>query len=196
MGATCGGLQTLYNDGIDGIFGYWAYAFYISKIYEFIDTFIVIARGRRPIFLQTFHHCGAVLGVWAGMVTHCTGGYIFIVLNSFIHTIMYFYYAVSSINIRLPGKKIITQAQMFQFFIGNSVIIYQMYFYGDCMEWEDKVVIWYHIIYTSILLLLFKAFYSKAYKNKIISKDKLFPFVSDLKYTSARAALLSQCCLF
>ena len=60
-GASCGQLQSLYANGIDSVFGYWAYLFYLSKIYEFIDTFIVIARGRRPIFLQTFHHVGAVL---------------------------------------------------------------------------------------------------------------------------------------
>ena len=53
------------------------------------------------------------------LVTQCTGGWIFVVENSFIHTIMYFYYAMSSINIRLPVN-LITQAQMIQFVIENS----------------------------------------------------------------------------
>merc|ERR1712113_1239699 len=134
-------LENLYSNGIESVFGFWTYLFYLSKYYEFIDTFIVIARGRRPIFLQTFHHCGAVLGMWMVLVTQSTGGWIFVVENSFIHTIMYFYYAMSSINIRLPGKFIITQAQMIQFVIGNSLALMQMYVYGQCIRFEDKVIL-------------------------------------------------------
>lgn len=33
-------------------YGFWVHAFYLSKFYEFVDTWIVIARGRRPITLQ------------------------------------------------------------------------------------------------------------------------------------------------
>ena len=166
-GALCGKkLENEYIGGINSTFGYWTFLFYLSKYYEFIDTFIVILRGRRPIFLQTFHHCGAVFGMWLVLVTQCTGGWIFVVENSFIHTIMYFYYAMSSINIRLPGKFIITQAQMIQFVIGNSFGFIQIFGYGQCMRYEDKATIWYHVIYTSCLLILFRAFYVKSYSKK------------------------------
>ena len=33
-------------------YGFWVHMFYLSKFYEFVDTWIVIARGRRPITLQ------------------------------------------------------------------------------------------------------------------------------------------------
>ena len=59
--AACRQLPNMYAEGTDGVFGYWVYLFYLSKMYEFIDTFIVIARGRRPMFLQKFHHVGATL---------------------------------------------------------------------------------------------------------------------------------------
>ena len=36
-------------------YGFWVHAFYLSKFYEFIDTWIVIARGRRPITLQVLY---------------------------------------------------------------------------------------------------------------------------------------------
>ena len=104
--------------------------------------------------------------MWLVLVTQSTGGWIFVVENSFIHTIMYFYYAMSSINIKIPGKFIITQAQMIQFVIGNSFALIQIFGYGQCMRWEDKATIWYHIIYTSLLLLLFRQFYQKTYKKK------------------------------
>eukprot|EP01083_Nonionella_stella_P184761 671943_1 len=171
-GALCDkSLENLYSKGVNGVFGYWCYLFYWSKYYEFIDTFIVIARGRRPIFLQTFHHCGAVFGMWAVLVTSCTGGYLFVCFNSCIHTAMYFYYAMSSINIRVPGKFILTRAQMIQFVIGNSIALVQLLVYGDCVRKEDKAVIWYHILYTSFLFTLFSAFYQKTYKKKTKKKS-------------------------
>jgi len=159
-------LENLYSNGIEGVYGFWTYLFYLSKFYEFIDTFIVIARGRRPIFLQTFHHCGAVLGMWGILVTQSTGGFLFVVENSLIHTIMYFYYAMSSINIRLPGKYIITQAQMIQFIVGSGIALVQIMGYGDCMRFEDKAVIIYHQVYIWCLLILFRAFYTKTYSKK------------------------------
>lgn len=93
--------HTLYDPEISD-FGYWSYLFYLSKYYEFIDTWIVIARGRRPIFLQEYHHVGAVIAMWGITVTQSAGGYIFVIENSFIHTIMYTYYASSVIGYRFP----------------------------------------------------------------------------------------------
>eukprot|EP00483_Globobulimina_turgida_P012476 UN12499 len=46
-------LEGLLSGGIQSIFGYWTYLFYLSKFYEFVDTFLMIARGKRPILLQT-----------------------------------------------------------------------------------------------------------------------------------------------
>ena len=103
--------------------------------------------------------------MWMVMVTKCTGGYLFIVLNSFIHSIMYFYYAMSSINIKLPGKKMITILQMTQFMVGNSIAIIQIYNYSYCMTKTDIFTIVYHIIYTSILFVMFRVFYKKSYKK-------------------------------
>ena len=93
--------HTLYDPEVS-TFGYWSYLFYLSQYYEFIDTWIVIARGRRPIFLQEYHHVGAVIAMWGITVTKSAGGYVFVIENSFIHTIMYTYYASSVIGYRFP----------------------------------------------------------------------------------------------
>ena len=95
--------HTLYDQKISS-FGYWSYLFYLSKYWEFIDTWIVIARGRRPIYLQEYHHVGAVIGMWSITVTKASVGYLFVVQNSFIHTIMYTYYAASVIGYKFPVK--------------------------------------------------------------------------------------------
>jgi hypothetical protein len=36
--------------------GWWVTHFYISKYYEFIDTWIILLKGRKPMFLQVYHH--------------------------------------------------------------------------------------------------------------------------------------------
>ena len=78
-----------------GSYGDWSHLFYLSKYYEFIDTWIIIARGRRPSTLQVYHHCGAVFGMWMIQTSRCAGGFWFVCMNSFVHTVMYLYYALN-----------------------------------------------------------------------------------------------------
>jgi len=147
----------------DGTFGFWANLFYLSKYYEFIDTLIVIAKGRRPITLQVFHHCGAVFGMWALNVTRSSAGYLFVVENSFIHTIMYFYYALSLLGVERKSKFILTIMQMIQFVIGISLAAYQIYTFGDCLRTEDICVILMNMVYTITLFIMFAKFYRSTY---------------------------------
>ena len=67
---------------------FWGWTFFLSKIYEFGDTYVHLWRGSKPSFLQMFHHVGAVWGMWLPYVTGLPAMWTFIVLNSFIHTIM------------------------------------------------------------------------------------------------------------
>ena len=55
----------LYNDGIVFQSNYYfqntnfdavIYWFYLSKYYEFFDTFLLYLNGKSPIFLQKYHH--------------------------------------------------------------------------------------------------------------------------------------------
>ena len=66
--------------------------FYVSKYYEFIDTFILYAKKREPIFLQKFHHMGASILWHLGYVYKLDAIYFASLLNSGVHSIMYLYY--------------------------------------------------------------------------------------------------------
>jgi len=160
--ASCGLIQKEY----ESTYGLWCFLFYLSKYYEFMDTYIVIWKGRRPIFLQKFHHIGAVIGMWLVVTTKSTCGYIFVVENSFIHSIMYLYYALTVWKIRVPFKFVITMLQMIQFVSGMSLGIVQLLFFGECLSVGDKVTIWYHEIYVGALFILFRQFYQKTYTKK------------------------------
>jgi hypothetical protein len=68
------GFTSTYCD-VDGEFwgkgglGAWATAFYISKYYEFIDTWILIAKGKDASFLQVYHHAGIAFIFWAAVAS-------------------------------------------------------------------------------------------------------------------------------
>lgn len=61
--------------------------------------------------------------VWSGMRYESPAAWLFVVLNSLVHTIMYTYYALSVVHIPVPGvlKRSLTKIQIAQFVIGGSL---------------------------------------------------------------------------
>ena len=74
----------MWNEGL----AYYGWIFYLSKFYEVLDTFIILAKGKPSSTLQTYHHTGAMLCMWAGMRYMGSPIWIFVVYNSFIHSLM------------------------------------------------------------------------------------------------------------
>mmetsp|Transcript_8247 Transcript_8247/g.13991 ORF Transcript_8247/g.13991 Transcript_8247/m.13991 type:complete len:273 (-) Transcript_8247:1420-2238(-) len=152
-----------------GKLGWWVTHFYISKYYEFIDTWIVLLKGRDPIFLQVYHHAGIVLIMWGFVVTQCTGGgVVILVLNSFIHTIMYTYYLFAAFGYSSPLKHYLTQAQLTQFFLGVGVTV-PLYWQEGCLNEAQALSLKAIHVYTIYLIYLFGKFYYDSYVKK---KDK------------------------
>ena len=143
----------------------WVYLFYLSKYYEFVDTYILIWKGRNPSFLQKFHHVGAVMGMWLIVATKSHTGYVFIIPNSFIHSIMYFYYALSVWKIKMPFKYILTRMQIIQFVAGLLQGMVEAY-HWECSLFADKLSLCWNYFYVSMLLVLFLVFYRDTYRHK------------------------------
>lgn len=74
----------LWNEGL----AFWGWFFYLSKFYEVVDTFIIVAKGKRSATLQTYHHAGAMLCMWAGIRYMSPPIWMFVWINSAIHTMM------------------------------------------------------------------------------------------------------------
>ncbi|KAK3953353.1 GNS1/SUR4 family-domain-containing protein [Pseudoneurospora amorphoporcata] len=111
----------LWNEGL----AFYGWIFYLSKFYEVIDTLIILAKGKLSSTLQTYHHAGAMLCMWAGMRYMSTPIWVFCFVNSFIHALMYTYYTVTALNIRVPTpiKRSLTTMQITQFLVGASYAI-------------------------------------------------------------------------
>ncbi|KAF4977379.1 hypothetical protein FZEAL_6091 [Fusarium zealandicum] len=101
---------------------YYGWIFYLSKFYEVLDTFIILAKGKLSSTLQTYHHAGAMMCMWAGMRYMSAPIWMFVLVNSFIHALMYFYYTLTAFNIRVPTpiKRTLTTMQITQFLVGAT----------------------------------------------------------------------------
>lgn len=109
----------LWNEGL----AFWGWTFYLSKFYEVIDTLVILARGKRSPTLQTYHHAGAMLCMWAGMRWMSPPIWIFVFLNSFIHTLMYIYFTLTTVGVRVHTriKQTLTTMQIMQFVFGSTL---------------------------------------------------------------------------
>jgi hypothetical protein len=107
---------------IYGGLGTWCILFYWSKYYEFIDSWILVLKGKAVSFLQVYHHTGIVFVMWGGILCQASWLQYVILFNSVIHTFMYTYYFIKTISPKLEirGAKYLTAAQILQFITGIS----------------------------------------------------------------------------
>jgi len=165
----------LYNDGIVFQHNYYfanpqfdtiIYWFYISKYYEFADTFLLYLNGKTPIFLQKYHHIGAVLSWYLMYQYKVDMVFMASLLNSAVHTIMYSYYlgCLLKINQVRVVKKYITTLQLCQFFILYS----NFYLYRPPIEtWFNYGIISFFAAYGVGIIGLFGKFY---YDNYVVKE--------------------------
>ena len=94
------------------------YVFYLSKYVEFLDTMFLILQKKEVSLLQWIHHVGAPLNVGLLWLTQDPGAHLFVILNGFIHTLLYLYYVATISGIKIKGKWILTFMQITQFNVG------------------------------------------------------------------------------
>jgi hypothetical protein len=173
------------NEGIweQGL-NYYGFFFYLSKFYEVLDTVIILAKGKQSSLLQTYHHAGATLSMWAGIRFASPPIWIFVVFNSLIHTLMYFYYTLSALKVRVPTvvKRALTTAQITQFVVGGSfglLHIFVYYFnpstggYNACLaDSGQSFAVLFNVFYLTPLTYLFVMFWIESYVRAWKAPDK------------------------
>lgn len=144
------------------------WVFYVSKYYEFWDTFIMLIKGNlnQVSFLHVYHHASTCFIFW-WVCNKAPGGdaYFCIMLNCWVHTVMYTYYFLTTI-IKNPADrkrylwwgKYLTQFQMAQFF-ANLVHAFWCYFFSPYPAFGVRL----QVIDMIALLALFGHFYIQKY---------------------------------
>jgi len=145
---------------------FWIYIFYLTKPYEFIDTFIMIFKKRELNFLHVWHHCSTCLLVWTTQIQEMNIQWISIAANCFVHSFMYYYYFISSFGIQPWWKRYLTLLQIIQFVVTISLNFYWLYAYINQHNCAGTLFGFYFgmSIITSFLGL-FIQFYYQNYKS-------------------------------
>jgi hypothetical protein len=142
--------------------------FYLSKYYEYVDTLILYAKNRQPIFLQKFHHLGAVIVWHLGYINKCEGMLFVCLWNSVVHSFMYLYYLLTLLKIDVHKYRIyITSLQIGQLFSGSIMLPYFFYTFESS---QNKTVIIIFDVYIVCLLYLFSEF---MVKNYLVKNNKI-----------------------
>jgi len=107
-----------------GLLQFSMYVFYISKMFEFIDTILLILSKKKLIWLHKIHHLTTMSLVWHAMESNLSFEITAAGLNCFVHVIMYFYFAIPVRAIRSS----ITTTQITQFVFVLAASFYSLYY--------------------------------------------------------------------
>ncbi|XP_068148341.1 very long chain fatty acid elongase 4 [Drosophila tropicalis] len=142
--------------------------FYITKVFEFADTAFFILRHKwsQLSFLHVYHHSTMFIMCWIVVKWLPTGSsYVPGMINSFVHIIMYSYYALSTLGPRIQPylwwKRYLTALQLLQFTIG--------FFWGSHALYQNcgytLWILYFGGFYMSSFLFLFGRFYIQSYQT-------------------------------
>lgn len=161
---------------------FWGVLFAISKYFEMIDTLLLILKNpeRTPRFLHWYHHITVLFLTWYAETWNLSLGTIAILMNSFIHLNMYYYYAMTGLGRRPKWAFILTIGQVLQMFVGvtNTIVWSVAYFVFDIKCCCDNLIVMaiMGVIYGSYLYLflefMFQRYFSKGKKKEKKKKQK------------------------
>lgn len=148
----------------------WVYLFCFFKFPELMDTYFIVLRKQKLIFLHWYHHVTVFIFCWYHYAAHLYSTQWFVVLNYIVHSIMYSYYAIrASGRLRPPiwVNMIITALQLIQMVCG---VLINAYIYRKMQDssWlcDGRVettylhVYWSFAMYFSYFVLFLHFFWS------------------------------------
>lgn len=158
---------------------YWWYLFYMSKYVEFIDSVFLVLRGK-PVFpptevqyqLHVFHHLTTASIVWSCWLFPIQTSWIGPLTNTFVHIIMYAYYAATDLGLPRKFGLLITPIQLIQFVIciaWTSTEWASMAIWGwDACGTNAKTLGWVFFCYFVFLGMFYLMF---GQKKKLLAGD-------------------------
>ena len=167
------GFLSLYCDNkvaMKGGFYFWSYLFYISKFWEYVDTFILVLKKSEVKLLHSWHH-SVISWTCLLFIRYKFAWFLFgVQLNATIHTFMYFYYFLTTFNIRPSWGKYLTSAQMVQFIVGG-ISFWPMFFVCDSI-YDNLPIVMMNQMMLVTFLYMFRNFFIKKYVSPSPSSSK------------------------
>ena len=150
----------------------WGFLFVLSKFIELGDTIFIVLRKTPLQFLHWYHHMTVVIYSSMGSSSRKTIalGHWFGSMNYSVHTIMYTYYALRVVGVKVPSQvaKIVTILQLSQMFVGVLVNItaYRSYMNNEDCDFDINTFSFGVVIYSSYAVLFMIFFYKRYIKMK------------------------------
>lgn len=145
--------------------------YFWSRIFDLMDTVIFVLRKRdkQVTFLHVYHHTAVVFCEYLHNKFFAGSHYIMLVIvNSFVHIVMYLYYAVA---IKQPGLKVlgwckqrITDLQMVQFTVLIIHFTWPILTPNGCSL--PKIACLIAVMQNLFMVVLFSDFYKRTYSAK------------------------------
>lgn len=142
---------------------FWAFIFTATKFVELGDTLFIVLRKRKMLLLHWYHHIMTLIITWYTLsvpvaVTHWFG-----IMTNFIHSFMYFYYALSALQLKLPRwiAMMITLMQLSQMIIGSFACLWAIWkkMTGYSCEFPNHVILLTVFVCLSYLILFVRFYY-------------------------------------
>lgn len=153
--------------------GLWSFMFIVSKLPELMDTYFIVLRKQKLIFLHWYHHITVFIYCWYHYPQMIVPSQWFITMNYFVHAIMYAYYAIRASGRFKPPlwvNMFITALQLSQMVIGVYVNIFVYNRMTSDLNWhcDGKAEKSYWYIYISCTMyftyfVLFIHFFCSSY---------------------------------
>jgi len=170
-----GGMECLLCDASgketgNGPLYFWLYLFWLSKMYEFLDTVLIVLKKGNLVFLHVYHHwITSMLCFWC-LYYRLPSQWVGCLLNALVHIPMYAYYLMVTLDMRGAWWKVyLTQMQITQFclviVVQSTSAVWHYKWSGNCVSFET----WYKNGLAGLVivsyLLLFCQFYIYTYRN-------------------------------
>ena len=162
---------------IKGRVGLWLFVFCFSKLPELCDTYFIVLRKQKLIFLHWYHHITVFIYGWHSYAWMVYPAQWFMTMNNFVHSIMYFYYAVRASGRYRPPvwvNIIITTLQLLQMMVGVMVNVYvywkmvtdESWYCDGRVETTVFYVYWAFAMYLTYFVLFAHFFYTTYFRRK------------------------------
>lgn len=158
--------DTSFNTKVDIFLGYLCY---LSRFVDLFDTvfFVLRKKFKQITFLHLYHHSFVPILGWIGLKVAPRAPVIklFLLINCFIHTIMYLYYTLAIMGTKMQKylwwKKYITQIQLSQFVICFLYAFIMIFL----QEGYPAGVFWIAFAQNPFFFWMFYDFYKQSYNR-------------------------------
>ena len=146
----------------------WMFLFCLSKVLELGDTVFIILHKSHLNFLHWYHHLTVLFFAYYGYgrPIESASEHYFSSINFFVHTIMYSYYALRAVGVRVHSRiaLVITVLQILQMFVCLAASLMAYYNVRNGVKCQfDWHVFYFSITMYSSYALLFIHFFLRRY---------------------------------